>query len=185
MNKSFFIALAALLLGGVGGVQAQQSKQKIGNNPYKITQPDAVLEIESTNKGVLLPRVALTATTSPAPLNAHVAGMVVYNTATAGDVTPGQYTNNGTAWVKNEATKTVGQDVVSDCTASGFSTVNLVKGVASSGLNFTVTLTNNTLSAAGPLGFATGDLVLSGANAGLTVSGVSPTTASITQDYLR
>jgi hypothetical protein len=180
MNKSFFIALAALLLGGVGGVQAQQSKQKIGNNPYKINHPDAVLEVESATKGVLLPRVPLTNTTSAAPLSAHVAGMMVYNTATAGDVTPGVYTNNGTVWVKNEPSAVEVPTLEADCNVNGFSSVNVVKGVAVSGLNFTVTLTNNTWSMVGPIGFAASDLVLSGANAGLTVSAVNPATNTIT-----
>lgn len=68
--------------------------------------PDAAsdLTLGSNNKGLLLNKVALTATNSPAPLSAHVAGMVVYNTATAGttpnDVTPGHYYNDGTRWVK-------------------------------------------------------------------------------------
>ncbi len=59
---------------------------------------DALLEINSTVAnpgGVLLPRMALTMTTNPAPLSADVAGMIVYNTATAGDVTPGFYYNDG------------------------------------------------------------------------------------------
>lgn len=62
--------------------------------------PDAELDITSTNRGLLLPRVALTATTSPTPLTADVAGMTVYNTATAGDVTPGFYYNDGVIWVR-------------------------------------------------------------------------------------
>lgn len=61
---------------------------------------DAQLDITSTNRGLLLPRVALTNTTSPAPLTADVAGMIVYNTATAGDVTPGFYYNDGAIWVR-------------------------------------------------------------------------------------
>lgn len=61
---------------------------------------DAQLDITSTTRGLLLPRVALTNTTSPAPLTADVAGMVVYNTATAGDVTPGFYYNDGTDWIR-------------------------------------------------------------------------------------
>jgi len=60
---------------------------------------DAALDITSTSSGLLLPRLALTNTTSPSPLTTDVAGMVVYNTATAGDVTPGFYYNNGTDWV--------------------------------------------------------------------------------------
>ena len=64
---------------------------------------DALLEINSTVAtpgGVLLPRMALTMTTNPAPLSADVAGMIVYNTATAGDVTPGFYYNDGAVWVR-------------------------------------------------------------------------------------
>jgi len=61
---------------------------------------DAVLDITSINGGLLLPRVPLTNTTSPSPLSADVAGMVVYNTATTGDVTPGFYYNNGADWVR-------------------------------------------------------------------------------------
>ncbi len=61
---------------------------------------DAELDITSTTRGLLLPRVALTNTTSPAPLSTDVAGMTVYNTATTGDVTPGFYYNDGTLWVR-------------------------------------------------------------------------------------
>jgi len=59
----------------------------------------AGLDVDFADKGLLIPRVALTGTSSPAPLTAHVAGMMVYNTATAGDVTPGFYYDNGTKWV--------------------------------------------------------------------------------------
>lgn len=72
---------------------------KIGDNPTLINA-NSVLEIESTNKGLLMPRVALTSTTIASPLLAHVVGMNVYNTATAGDVTPGNYYNNGTKWIR-------------------------------------------------------------------------------------
>src|SRR5690606_379071 len=76
---------------------------KIGDNNLIMNQ-NAVLDIESTNKGLLLPRLELTATDDFAPLTAHVEGMTVYNTATAGtapnNVTPGYYYNNGTQWVR-------------------------------------------------------------------------------------
>ncbi|MEB2773676.1 tail fiber domain-containing protein [Algoriphagus sp. D3-2-R+10] len=62
--------------------------------------PDASLELGASDKGLLLNRVALTGTADPAPLSAHVTGMTVYNIATAGDVTPGYYYNNGTEWVR-------------------------------------------------------------------------------------
>ena len=83
-----------LFLLVVTGVNAQIG---IGT---KTPHQDAMLEVASTNKGLLLPRVALTATTSSAPLNNHVAGMSVYNTATVADVTAGYYYNDGTRWIK-------------------------------------------------------------------------------------
>ena len=59
---------------------------------------NAALEIATTDKGLLLPRLNLSNTTSAAPLTAHVSGMLVYNLASIGDVSPGFYYNNGTAW---------------------------------------------------------------------------------------
>ncbi|HTB99821.1 MAG TPA: hypothetical protein VK705_03995, partial [Ferruginibacter sp.] len=64
----------------------------------------AILELQSADKGFLLPKVPLTATTSIAPLIAPVAGMEVYNTITsapgANAVTPGVYYYNGLVWVR-------------------------------------------------------------------------------------
>ncbi len=69
--------------------------------------PNAQLELSSTDKGLLMPRMALTATNSPAPLTAHVEGMTVYNTATSApgpnQVTPGFYINDGNKWVKTSS----------------------------------------------------------------------------------
>lgn len=92
--KQIFNTLALALFA-----TATFAQVKVGNNPTTINA-DAVLEMESTNKGLLLPRVALTGTTNTAPMSAHVAGMAVYNTATAGDVTPGYYINDGTQWIR-------------------------------------------------------------------------------------
>jgi hypothetical protein len=78
------------------------------------TSPNAssVLDLDATDKGLLLPRVALSATTSPSPLAANVAGMVVYNTTDAGDVTPGFYFNTGTGWTASGGGSTVStQDI--------------------------------------------------------------------------
>lgn len=74
---------------------------KVGNNPKTINS-NTIFEMESTNKGMLLPRMALSATNSFAPMTAHVAGMTIYNTATAGDVTPGFYFNDGSQWIRIE-----------------------------------------------------------------------------------
>ncbi|MEY3422451.1 MAG: hypothetical protein RIR48_2768 [Bacteroidota bacterium] len=78
---------------------ASFTQTKIGDNPTVIN-PNSILELESTNQGLLMPRVALDSTANAAPLTAHIAGMTVYNTATVKNVTPGYYYNDGTKWVR-------------------------------------------------------------------------------------
>lgn len=91
-----------ILFASVYGLKAQV---KISNSSGVINT-ESVLHLESTpnDKGLLLTRIALQASNLAAPLTSHSAGMIVYNTATAGtspnNVTPGLYYNNGTAWVK-------------------------------------------------------------------------------------
>lgn len=76
-----------------------QAQVKIGNNPNTIN-PNSILELETTNKGILLPRIALNSTTQATPMTAHVAGITVYNIATVNDVSPGYYYNDGGKWVR-------------------------------------------------------------------------------------
>ncbi len=79
----------------------------------------AELDITSTNKGFLPPRIALTATTSASPVTSPATGLLVYNTATSGtapnNVTPGYYYYNGTKWQRIIHTEdaTVQKSVVS------------------------------------------------------------------------
>lgn len=65
---------------------------------------NAALEVRSVNKGLLIPRLILSSRTNTSPLAAHVAGMLVYNTATAGtapnNVSPGFYYNTGSTWMR-------------------------------------------------------------------------------------
>lgn len=72
---------------------------KVGDNPAVIN-PNSILELESPNQGLLLPRIALVSTASTSPLTTHIAGMTVYNTSAQNDVMPGYYYNDGTKWVK-------------------------------------------------------------------------------------
>lgn len=91
MNKKI-ILLSAILLSAVASAQV-----KIGGTDGT-PNANAMLEVEAANKGMLLPRLALQQTTNAAPLSAHVEGMTVYNTATANDVVPGFYYNDGIKW---------------------------------------------------------------------------------------
>jgi hypothetical protein len=68
------------------------------NTTLNPANASAGLDIDFANMGFLLPRVALTGTANAAPLSAHIAGMVVYNTATVADVYPAFYYDDGTMW---------------------------------------------------------------------------------------
>lgn len=102
-------------------VALAHAQVKIGDNPTTINS-NSLLELESTDKGLLIPRLALSATNNAAPLAAHVAGMVVYNTATAGtspnNVTPGYYYNDGSQWslVASSSSMTLPQTTLSSTT---------------------------------------------------------------------
>ncbi|MEO6613394.1 MAG: hypothetical protein ABIT05_08965 [Chitinophagaceae bacterium] len=71
---------------------------KIGDNPNTINS-NSLLEMESTNKGFLPPRVALNSLTSVSPLTGTVpSGMLVFSTG--GSLTNGYYYWNGAQWVR-------------------------------------------------------------------------------------
>ena len=77
-----------------------------GQTGIGTTTPNASakLEVYATNKGFLPPRVALTGATDVSTIASPVAGLLIYNTATAGsipnNVVPGYYFYNGSAWVQ-------------------------------------------------------------------------------------
>lgn len=112
MKKSKYLFVFWVMLVLNNNVVFAQSKIKDGtvNGSANLPDADAVAEFESSNKGVLLSRVALTASNAAAPLSAFVTGMIVYNTATAGtapnQVTPGYYYCDGTKWVRLTDAKT-------------------------------------------------------------------------------
>jgi hypothetical protein len=61
----------------------------------------ALLDLDASNKGLLIPRVSLTSTASNAPIGAGIeTSLLVYNTATISDVAPGYYYWNGTSWIR-------------------------------------------------------------------------------------
>lgn len=59
---------------------------------------NSILDVTSSNKGLLLTRNSLSNIASPIPLSAHVKGMVTYNLANANNVSEGIYENNGISW---------------------------------------------------------------------------------------
>lgn len=101
MKKNIIIGLITIL-AFLTRTQAQVGVTT--NKPNKNAALDLNNADGNNTQGLLLPKVALTALNSAAPLSAHTAGMHVYNTATAGTgdmmVTPGEYYNDGTKWIR-------------------------------------------------------------------------------------
>lgn len=82
MRKHLFLSFLPIVIG----VTVSFAQQKVndgtittGNLPNK----DAILELESNNKGFLRTRVGLVRTTDAAPLTAHAAGMILINRISA------------------------------------------------------------------------------------------------------
>ena len=103
------------------GSYAAQAQVKIGNNPTSING-GSLLELESTNKGLLMPRISLTNTTTWGLSGTAVAGMHVYNTnasitsttATCPTLSAkiGEYYWDGSCWIAIAGTGTQDAEVV-------------------------------------------------------------------------
>jgi len=92
MKTTFFTTLLVLLSLGLF---AQVSINTDGTDP----DGSAMLDVKSTDKGFLPPRVDLDDASTVAPLTGTVtAGMIIYNEG--GDEADGLYMWNGTAWTK-------------------------------------------------------------------------------------
>lgn len=70
--------------------------------------PSSALEIKSTNRGLLIPRVSLLSTSDVATIPSPATSLLIYNLSTANDVTPGFYFWEG-SWktLKGSSTTTV------------------------------------------------------------------------------
>lgn len=79
--------------------------QNVGiNSTGAAPNASAMLDVDATNMGLLVPRVVLTATNVAAPVTAPATSLLVFNTNTAGAgataVTPGYYYWDGGVWVR-------------------------------------------------------------------------------------
>lgn len=79
--------------------------QNIGINTTGVAPAaSSILDLVSADKGLLVPRIVLTATNVAAPVVAPATSLLVYNTNTAGvapnNVTPGYYYWDGAVWVR-------------------------------------------------------------------------------------
>ena len=143
MKSNFFLLIVLLAL-----ISTANAQVKIGNNPTTI-DANSLLELESTNKGFLPPRVSINDLNAVSPLTGTVpVGMLVYSSG--GTVGDGYYSWDGSKWVPfitglgevNVVTKTVSATLLKSETfviASGEITLTLPAIVAAdNGLAITI-----------------------------------------------
>lgn len=102
MKKLF--ALALLLPVAASAQNVAINADGAAPNASAMLDVDVTALPAASKRGLLVPRVALTATNAAAPIVAPATSLLLYNTATAGvapnNVWPGYYYWNGTAWVR-------------------------------------------------------------------------------------
>lgn len=109
----------ALLFAGTLLSLSSQSQSGVGINPAgNPAHSSAGLDVDFNNKGLLIPRVALVSSFDVSTISSPATSLLVYNTATSGDVTPGFYFFSGSTWQRIQ-TGAGGGGGGSDWTTSG------------------------------------------------------------------
>ena len=157
----------------VGGTNSDDAVFTEGNVGIGTADPEAVLDVVSTDSGFIMPRVANTAAVT-APVN----GMMVYDMSS----TCAKIYENG-AWTDCLSSGgSVASEVVANCDQNGFEGAYVGSVDLTADNIFTVTITNNTFSTT-DISLDITDLVLSGTALGsgsaVTVSSVSPSSVSL------
>lgn len=117
--------------------------------------PSAILDINATNKGLLIPRVSLMSTTDIATVPGPSVSLLVYNLSTISDVSPGFYYFEGNIWKKigNEDNQNIsGSNLTGSLLTIGIENGNSETIDLSSlqgGSNQNLSLTGNVLSISG------------------------------------
>ena len=157
----------------VDGTNSDDAVFTEGNVGIGTADPEAVLDVVSTDSGFIMPRVANTAAVT-APVN----GMMVYDMSS----TCAKIYENG-AWtdcLSSGGSTSTG--VVANCDQNGFEGAYIGSVDLTADNIFTVTITNNTFSTT-DISLDITDLVLSGTALGsgsaVTVSSVSPSSVSL------
>jgi hypothetical protein len=103
MKKFFLLPVIVILF--CASLSLSGYAQSIGiNADGSAPDPSAMLDVKNVNKGLLIPRVALTGTSDVATIASPAVSLLVYNTATTATVgtavAPGYYYWSGSAWLK-------------------------------------------------------------------------------------
>lgn len=134
MMKRFY--LFALGIAASGTVHAQTKIKDGTASSAALPQSSAILELESTNKGFLAPRVTLSSNTDATTISSPATGLLVYNTGTGGLTTAGYMFWNGTEWRTLEGHSLAAAAVTAlQCSAA------VLSPASTNGVSYTGTLT--------------------------------------------
>lgn len=124
MSKYFHLIISLVLTNLISSAQVG-----IGtNSPIG----SAKLEISASDKGVLIPRVALTALNAQSPIvGTMAASLLVYNTSSGNGITPGFYYWSGSAWLRLAVTNEVVNSIGAISNTSDAKGASITSGVLS------------------------------------------------------
>ncbi len=94
MNFKFLFVLIFFTYISYTFVSAQVAINSTGNPP----DGSAMLDINASDRGLLIPRISLTGTNDNTTISSPTIGLLIYNTNTVSDVTPGFYFYSGSEW---------------------------------------------------------------------------------------
>lgn len=153
-----------LILSCVYAISFTYSQTGVGIGTNTI-DPSAILQVASSNKGVLFPKISLASTTDITTIANPSIGLLVYNTGTGGLDIPGYVYWTGTQWEKLTLTS-VANPVISGllCNRIEFSPAKFTAGVPYEGI-MTIPYTGGNGGA-----YNTGTPVNSLVNTGLTAT---------------
>ncbi len=125
--KTKYLTIVGLLISIIAILPKNSNAQNVGISATgTVPEASAGLDVDFSDKGLLIPRIALEAANSASPIASPSTSLLIYNTATAGtaptNVFPGYYFWNGAIWqrfktVKNR--KFLPADVSSSSTTLG------------------------------------------------------------------
>jgi BclB C-terminal domain-containing protein len=156
MKKTFLLSLLTFI------TVTFSFAQNVGiNADGSLPNSSAMLDVKSANKGLLIPRVALTGTGDVTTIPSPATSLMVYNTASAGTgstaVVAGYYYWNGTAWVR----------IVTSTTAANTTYKTLIP--FASGASFILrTAASGLPEAVGIIGFGNSSTITYGSSLDLT-----------------
>ena len=155
--KNFVLVVLVFLSGLVIQAQNNVGINATGNPP----DASAGLDVNFSNKGLLIPRIALISNDNASPVSSPATSLIVYNTASSGSgataVVPGYYYWSGSKWIHLSDVSSENEEVWKLTGNTGLSsTSNFIGTIDSADLDFkTFDTIRMNITANGDMGIGT------------------------------